>query len=320
VIASAAMKGFVILAAFLIACGPSERDPGGGGGGGGNNGPDAGGGGGSGSGNEDGCSEAAKLVYVVDSNNQMSSFDPATKTFKDLGTLSCPAASGAQPFSMGVDRNATAYVLYSGVDQFTGTVTSTEIFKVDTTQANLPCTKTTFAGTADFKQFGMGFSTDSAMGNADTLFIVGSPGVGMGSAQLAKLDVNTMQPTPIGAVSGDPELTGTGSAELWAFFPSNTAGTTDPKVAKLDKATGTLGTPFTLTALKGAPNAWAFAFWGGDYWVFLARSSGGIVPVPGKTVVFQIDGTNGSLKGMTDTMTRTIVGAGVSTCAPVVIL
>ncbi len=311
------MRNLVVLAAFLFACGPSTRGDDDGNGNG--NGPDGGNGGGSGSGNQDGCSDAAKLIYVVDSNNKLSSFDPSTKMFKDLGTLSCPAASGATPFSMGVDRNATAYVLYSGVNQLSGAVTSTEIFKVDTTQPNLPCTKTSFAGTADFKQFGMGFSTDAAMGSDDTLFIAGSAGVGMGGAKLAKLDVNTMQPTMIGSVSGDPELTGTGSAELWAFFPSDTAGTTDPKVAKLDKATGTLGTPFTLTALKGAPNAWAFAFWGGDYWVFLARSSGGIIPMPGKTVVYQIDGSNGTVKGMTDTMTRTIVGAGVSTCAPVVI-
>jgi hypothetical protein len=307
----------VLLATFLIACGPSTRGDDDGNGNG--NGPDAGGGG-SGSGNQDNCSDAAKLVYVVDSNNTLSSFDPATKTFKDLGTLNCAAASGAQPFSMGVDRNATAYVLYSGVDGLTGDPTSAEIFKVDTTQTGLPCTKTTFAGTAEFMQFGMGFSTDSAMGSTDTLYIVGSPGVGTGTTKLAKLDVSTMQPTTIGPVTGDPELTGTGSAELWAFFPSDTTGTTEPKVAKLDKATGALATPFPLTQLKGIPNAWAFAFWGGDYWVFLAKSSAGPLPTPGKTVVYQVDGTNGGIKGMTDTVTRTIVGAGVSTCAPVVIL
>src|SRR5262245_19460050 len=187
------MRTFVIVAGFLFACGPSVRGDDGPGGTGNGNGPDApGGGSGTGSGNEDGCSDAAKLIYVVDNNNKLSSFDGATKTFKDLGTLSCPAASGAQPFSMGVDRNATAYVLYSGVNPLTGAVTSTEIFKVDTTQANLPYTKTSFAGTAEFKQFGMGFSTDSAMISTDTLFIVGSPGVGMGQqTKLATLDLTS---------------------------------------------------------------------------------------------------------------------------------
>lgn len=310
------MRNLVVLAAFLFACGPSTRGDDGNGNG---NGPDAGGGGGSGSGNQDGCSDAAKQIYVVDNSNKLASFDPSTKTFKDLGTLSCPAASMAQPFSMSVDRNATAYVLYSGMDVLGTTVTSTEIFKVDTTQPGLPCTKTSFTGTAEFKQFGMGFSTDAAMSSSDTLFIAGSPGVGTGATKLAKLDVTTMQPTMIGSVTGDPELTGTGSAELWAFYPSDTTGSTDPGIAKLDKATGTTSTSFTLSALKGAPNAWAFAFWGGDYWVFLARSSGGIIPMPGKTVVYQVDGMTGAIKGMTDTQ-YTIVGAGVSTCAPVIIL
>jgi hypothetical protein len=313
------MRAFVVLAAFVFACGPSsmrgDDDDGNGNG----NAPDASGVG-SGSGNEDGCSDAAKLIYVVDNNNKLSSFDGSTKTFTDLGTLSCPAASGAQPFSMGVDRNAIAYILYSGVNPLTGSVTSTEIFKVDTTQPNLPCTKTTFAGTPDFKQFGMGFSTDAAMSSSDTLFIVGSPGVGTGQAKLASLDVTTFQPTMRGPVTGDPELTGTGSAELWAFFPSDTSGATDPRITKLDKATGTASTSYTLAALKGIPAAWAFAFWGGDYWVFLAKQPSNPLSPPGKTVVYQVDGTSGAIKGMTDTMTRTIVGAGVSTCAPVVIL
>jgi hypothetical protein len=316
------MRTFALLASVLLfACGPTTR--GGDGPGNGNTGPDAnnnGNGNGSGSGS-DGCSDAAKLIYVVDSNNQLSSFDGATKTFKDLGTLNCPAASGAQPFSMSVDRNATAYVLYSGVDQISGNITSTEIFKVDTTQASLPCTKTSFAGTPDFKEFGMGFSTDNAQSTTDTLFIVGSASsTGTGTTKMATLDVTTMMPTMKGPVSGDPELTGTGSGELWGFFPSNTAGTTDPKVSKFDKTNATTSTSYTLTALKGPPAAWAFAFWGGDYWVFLAKSSGGIIPTPGKTVVYQVDGSNGTVKSMTDTMTRTIVGAGVSTCAPVVIL
>src|SRR5258706_14660821 len=159
------MRTFTLLASVLLfACGPASNR--GDDGSGGNGMPDAAGNG-SGSGNQDGCSDAAKLIYVVDANNKLSSFDGATKTFKDLGTLSCPAASGAQPFSMGVDRNTIAYVLYSGVDAVSGNVTSTEIFKVDTTQAALPCTKTWFTGTAEFKQFGMRFSTDSAQSTHD---------------------------------------------------------------------------------------------------------------------------------------------------------
>jgi len=82
--ASSIAFGFV-LGTTLLACGAPGRDPGGddtGGGDGGNNG----------SGNQDGCSDAAKLVYVVDSNNKLSTWDGATKSFHDIGTLACPAS------------------------------------------------------------------------------------------------------------------------------------------------------------------------------------------------------------------------------------
>src|SRR5664279_3841245 len=119
----------------LVACGPNSRGDDFGNGDGGN------GSGGSGGSGNDGCSDASKLVYVVDENKQLSQFDPVAKTFHDLGTLNCPAATGLQPFSMGVDRNANAYVLYA--DQSGGGAAS-KVFKVDTNTAGLPCTATTF--------------------------------------------------------------------------------------------------------------------------------------------------------------------------------
>src|SRR5687768_14194250 len=110
-----------LLCAVLAACGagPSDRSA--------DSGP---GGDGNGS-NSDGCSEEAKAVYVVDQNNTLSRFDPPTKNFTDLGRLACPASFGASPFSMGIDRTAVAWVLYS----------SGELFRVDTTSLN--CTKST---------------------------------------------------------------------------------------------------------------------------------------------------------------------------------
>src|SRR5688572_27105785 len=94
------------LVALITACSSSVDGPN-------NNNPDGGGGGDGGNNNNgDGCSDAAKSVYVVDSNNTLSRFDPPTKNFVDLGQLACPAMAGGSPFSMGVDRTATAYVLY----------------------------------------------------------------------------------------------------------------------------------------------------------------------------------------------------------------
>ena len=88
------LAGVVVLGSFLLACGPSGRGDDGGGDDT-NTGAD---GGGSGSGsNQENCTDAAKLVYVVDSNNTLSTFDPATKTFHDLGALSCPATPTVDP-------------------------------------------------------------------------------------------------------------------------------------------------------------------------------------------------------------------------------
>src|SRR5258706_5249685 len=134
------------LAIALAACGPSStREPDAN-----NNGSGSGSGSGSGNGSGD-CSDAAKLVYTVDMSNQFSQFDPATKSFRDLGTLSCP--SSGSPFSMGVDRNTVAWVLYD----------SGELFRVDILNS-LACTKTSWASQGGLTQFGMGFSTDTAGG------------------------------------------------------------------------------------------------------------------------------------------------------------
>jgi hypothetical protein len=283
----------VISVLVLIACGPSSRNgpDGTGGGADGNNG-------GSGGDGNDGCSDAAKLIYVVDSNNQLSTFDGSTKSFHTLGALSCAASGGATPFSMGVDRNANAYVLYS----------SGELFKVDT--SSLACTKTAWTTQLGLQQFGMGFSTDTAGGTTDTLYIAGGSTVMGATSKLAKLDVNTFSATQVGTVTGWPELTGTGNAELWGFFPDASS----PRVEKINKATGAAAMTYPESSIAGTPSAWAFAFWGGDYWIFLMKD------FELSTTVYQINGANGTIKSMTAANGRTIVGAGVSTCAPVVIL
>ena len=290
------LLGGLLLGGGLAACGPDERDNGNGGTGDGGTG-DGGGGG-------DSCSDASKLVYVVDENNQLLTFTPTTKTFSSLGTLSCPATpdplfgTPATPFSMAIDRDANAWILYS----------SGELFKVNT--STLACTATSWQTQAGLALFGMGFSTEAAGGTSDTLFIAGSSDPGLTNATLARLDINSMQATTLGTVDGSPELTGTGSAELWGFFP----GASGARVEKLNKANGMATQTYNLNTLAGEPAAWAFAFWGGDFWVFLMRST------ETSTNVYQISGSTGMVLSTTAAPGKTIVGAGVSTCAPTVIL
>jgi hypothetical protein len=282
--------------ALLVACGPTSRNNGDDGSGG-----DGGNGDGNGS-NGDGCSDASKLVYVLDDMNNLSKFDPMTKTFSVIGPMKCqPSSILFTPFSMAIDRQANAWVLYS--DGSAG-----EVFKVNT--SDLTCTPTGWNTQLGLVEFGMGFSTDVPGGTTDKLFVAGGSGPSVPSSTLATLDTTSMTATRKGTVSGWPELTGTGSAELWGFFPS--AGGT--RIEKLDKAVGTGLTTYQLPTLAGMPVAWAFAFWGGDFWVFLMKGS------ESKTTVYQVNGTTGQIKGMTSANPgQAIVGAGVSTCAPIVI-
>jgi hypothetical protein len=288
------MRLAVLLCFTSVACGPADRDPG--------VGPDAADPTGDGNSTTDTCPDDAKLVYVVDQNNTLSRFDPITRTFADLGRLSCPAAFLATPFSMSVDRDATAWVLYS----------SGELFKVST--ETLACSPTTWSAPSGVPQFGMGFSTDTAGGSTDTLFIAGGSSPTQTTSALHRVNPQTLGASPVGTVTGWPELTGTGSAELWGFFPTTPAGGGTPRIEQIDKTTGAGLRSFTLSQLAGEPAAWAFAFFGGDFYVFLMRSN------ELSTTVYQVDGTTGMIEGMTPAGGRTIVGAGVSTCAPVILL
>jgi hypothetical protein len=309
-----------LLLAFglVVACGPVEEEVGDGGSqhqqdgytGGGGDGPID-------QPPPDNCSEAAKLVYLVADNGHMLSFDPKTTppTLTDLGALNqCPITAGEQPFSMGVDRNAIAWVLAAKSDIVTQS--GSGLYRVDINNG-LSCTKSAMAmNQQGFNLFGMGFVTNASGSTLDTLWVAGGAGPGDGTgARLGTVDMTTFQITPMNTMSGWPELTGNSKAELWGFFPDATA----PKIAKIDKATGAENPSYPLSALAGEPNAWAFAYWGGDFWVFLSKG------LETETTVYHVEGDNGTVlnhwltSGLLGGGSYKIVGAGVSTCAPIIL-
>ncbi|MGE0547188.1 MAG: hypothetical protein AB7O24_28260 [Kofleriaceae bacterium] len=244
---------------------------------------------------DDGCKDSARLVYVLDQMSKLSTFDPSTKTFVTLGTLDC-GTGFARPFSMGIGRDATAWVLFN----------DGKLFQVD--PMTLQCTNMNWAKPLGLTQFGMGFSTDIAGGTEDSLFVAGGANATAGTmSTLATINTANMATTMVATLPDWPELTGTGSGELWAFFPT----TTDTRIERLDKANGSPMTTFPLATLNGVRTSWAFAFWGGDFWVFLRRST------ETETTIYQVDGVTGAIESMTPGDGRSIVGAGVSTCAPI---
>jgi hypothetical protein len=113
----------------------------------------------------------------------------------------------------------------------------------------------------------------------------------------------------VSTVDAWPELSGTAGAELRAFFPTGTS----PRIARVSPATGEETEAINVTGIDGQPNAWAFAHWGGDFWLFYKSQS------DPSSCVLRVKRSGVVEEVLTDTG-RYIVGAGVSTCAPLYIL
>lgn len=247
------------------------------------------------------CSEMARWIYLVDSDDALLRFEPDTGSLTPIGTLTCPAGS-ASPFSMAVDRNANAYVLHN----------DHRIYRVSTADAS--CSATTFApDQMGFELFGMGFVSDAAGAASETLFIAGGPeaGIGGGSSTLGRVDVASWAVSRVNTVGGSPELTGTGAGELWGFFPD----ATPMAVRQLDK--GSAATLRSLdvssidsTGLGLGASAWAFAYWGGRFYMFYQ----GILD--DSTGIYRVTPDTGVVETVRENIGYRIVGAGVSTCAP----
>jgi hypothetical protein len=242
------------------------------------------------------CSEAARWVYVLDADRTLMQFRPDELAFRTIGTLTCPAPT--TPFSMAVDRDGRAWVLYQNGN----------MFDVSTTDAS--CTATTFAPNQNgFELFGMGFASDAEGSEAETLYVAGGAmaSIAMGSSMFGTIDEGTLVLSGLGSLPGWPELTGTGAAEVWGFFPDSDP----PSVRQLDKANGASLRTIDISAVGSeAPAAWAFAFWGGRFYVFLQSA------VDLSTNVWRVDPTDSSVTRVLENTGFRIVGAGVSTCAP----
>jgi len=282
--------------------------PGGTGGSGGSGGSIFTTGSGTGGSTGDGCSDAAKLVYVLSSDNDLYSFEPDQKKFTLIGPLSCP--TGMQPNSMAVDRNATAYINY--VEGGSSGDTAGVLFKVSTTDASCEGAPTVSLP-PDWFRMGMGFSTDGAGQSSETFFVTGTAFDGSGPG-LGRIDLGTNTLAPVGEFTGslngaNAELTGTGDGRLFGFFT-----TTPVQVAEIDKASGAIVSAVPLPGVE-TPSFWAFSFWGGDFYLYTAPSQ---FQEPNRTTnVTRYRPSDGSIDTayMTNIGFR-IVGAGVSTCAP----
>lgn len=255
-----------------------------------------------GGGNSDGCSEEAKLVYVLSLEGDIYSFAPADKVFTKLAPLKCKSPEGISlvPVSMAVDRSAVAWVNMRDPNQ----VELDRLYKVNTkTGACTPPKVQAGMG-------GMGLSLNAGSKDQETLFVV-SEGKTPGAPGVSRVDVAKETITPINDMPNpfDLELTGTGDGKLFALLID-----TPLAVAEMNKTSLAFTGRFNLPQVEEplAP-MFAFSFWGGDFYIYTATST-----APTQTT--NVTRYRPSDKSVNTAYMRSIgfhiVGAGVSTCAP----
>lgn len=262
------------------------------------------------------CADIARWIYLVatrvegeDRTSFLLRFEPDTVTLTEVGPLNCP--TDALRYSMAVDRTGSAWVLFD----------DGELFRVSLEDAS--CEATSYVpNQMGLRLFGMGFAADGENATTDTLYIAGGAGVGGGAAGASTFGTLSLPGFVVetrGAIDGWPELTGNALGELWGFRP-NVAPKT---VIQLDKSSGEVLQSFDVDAIdtKGSGTvvlSWAFAFWGGEYYMFYRGA------LDASTAIWKLSPAGGAdAATVTPVLTSTaysVAGAGVSTCAPVIIL
>ncbi len=233
------------------------------------------------------CPDAGDtLVYVLGAKNELYSFFPPTLTFKPIGTISCTTKS--TPNSMAVTRSGIAFTNFL----------DGELFEIST--ANAACKATPYVPNQQgWTTYGMGYA--GLADGGEELYVAGNGGtfsLGLGTIDTTAFTLNVIAPfTP---KQFDCELTGTGAGRLFGFCPFNTGAW----LIEIDPATANVLSSHQLSA--GSKTSFAFAFWGGEFWIFTGN---------GASTVTRYD-PNTQSEANVATAPLEIVGAGVSTCAP----
>lgn len=242
-------------------------------------------------------------IFVLSKTAQLWKYFPGTNEFTLLGAIDC----GLPPstFSMGVDRQGSAWVQFS--DQ--------QIRKVDVTKVS-ECSDPGFVpGQDGIANFGMAFVSNSADDQCDRLYGNHYNLVAEGDqvSEFFSVDPLNLALVQLGKSNyGRAELTGTGDGRAFLF-----AGPDPSKLVEVDKASGATLDVIPLPGVKTG-GGFAFAFFGGDFYFFTDNMS------DSKSEVTHLDYDDSDNNGVQDLKViyqdapLRIVGAGVSTCAPLV--
>lgn len=253
----------------------------------------------------DACAaQGVELVYVLTEDSQLLSFDPQKLPGDPFHRIGAPACGLSSPNSMAVDHSGIAWV----VDHQRG------LYRVSIVDAHCSPAGSP-SGTAVPSTFGMGFASDGKRtpgATAETLYVASDETSGEQPSVLGRLDT-TVTPaayTAIAPISArgkwNPEFSGTGAGDLFGYFPLKERG---GFIQEVDRATGQARGPRWPVPSDSEITAWAFAQWGGVFYVFATTSDG-------NSQVHAIHRKSGEHALVREHLPYKIIGAGVSTCAP----
>lgn len=235
--------------------------------------------------------QGTTYVYLLSNASGLYRFYPPTSELTLIGTVACPTI--ATPWSMAVSRDGVAYAVF--IDG--------QLFELSTKTA--ACAVTTYEPyQLGFAKFGMGYLSQED--GSESLFVSESnlDGPSMG---LARLDTETFELDFVGDFFPPiqrAELTSAGDGRLFAYSPNAIAS--GSHIYEIDSATAKVVADHPL-AVGGPEYAYAFALWGGEFYVFTSYES--------TTTVTKWDPVT-ETESFHVLIAPRIVGAGVSTCAP----
>jgi hypothetical protein len=247
-------------------------------------------------------------IFLLSASAELWKYFPETKKFEMLGQIDC--AGQFATFSMAVDRLGFAWVQFFGG----------ELRKVDVTNvAN--CTDPGYLpGQQGVENFGMAFVSNSKFDACDRIYGntysgIGGYSEGPNIGDFLTITPDDLQLSKFGKTNFDgAEVTGTGDGRAFVFGGANPS-----KLVEMDKVKGTAVQTLPLAGLEINNGAFAFAFFGGDFY-FFTDSDNDQLSSEVTHMDFDDSDNNGKqdLTVITNDAPLLVVGAGVSTCAPTV--
>ena len=242
-------------------------------------------------------------IFVLSKTAALWKFFPENNQFMMLGAVDC----GLPPstFSMGVDREGFAWVQFSDL----------QIRKVDVTDPG-NCSDPGFVPMQQgIENFGMAFVSNSNSDTCDRIFGNHYNGVAQGDmvSEFFNIDPVGLGVNLVGYSDyGLAEVTGTGDGRVFLF-----AGPDPSELVWVDRDSGAT---LEVTPLPGVQTGggFAFAFFAGDFYFFTDAESDMTSEVTHLDYDDSDNNDKQDLKVVVQDAPLRIVGAGVSTCAPVV--